>query len=173
MNSGFECNIVDLYDKFCELTQKQMNSAVRKALNNGSKELKKVTQDNITHSLKKRNNKHWYNGHRIEYNDRLEDAVMISKIEPDESGELSQKVHIMGNRNSGSGTYRARFLEKGTKERVQTKTAYVNFKKSRDLGRIQPMWFFKNAQAQVEPKLQSIYLNEIEKAIDKINNTKI
>jgi hypothetical protein len=50
------------------------------------------------------------------FKDRLIDAVRVSKVEATGS-ELATKVHIMGVRSSGSGTFRARFFEGGTKPR--------------------------------------------------------
>lgn len=178
MNSGLECNIQDVFEKFCNLTTKEMNKAVRSALRKGAVELKKTTQKNITTTLKNRNNAHWYDGKLIFYEDKIEDAVMISKIDGSFGEELSQKVHIMGNRNSKSGTYRARFLEKGTKDRYarhgrNRNHELITLKKPKYLGHVSGKWFFKNAQNSVFPNLPSIYMAELEKAINKINSTEI
>jgi len=176
--NGLECNIEEVFDKYCSLTQKEMNKAVRSALRAGARELQKTTKSNLSSSLKTRDNTHWYNGKIIFYNDKVEDAVLISKIDGSFDEELSQKVHIMGTRNSGSGTYRTRFLEKGTKERYakhgrNREHELINLKKPRRLGSIKGKWFFKSAQNSVFPSLPTIYMNEINKAVDKINNTKI
>ena len=71
------------------------------------------------------------------YKDRLIDAVRVSRIEA-EGDEVKTKVHIMGVRSAGSGTFRARFFEGGTKERV-TKTG-------RKAGRIEALNFFQKAE---------------------------
>lgn len=171
--SGFECNIEDVFNKFCDLTQKEMNSAVRKALRAGAKQLQTTTKSNASSGMLHRGNTHWYDGKIIFYNDKIEDAVMISKIEGDFGSEMSQKVHVMGTQKTGSGTYRFRFLEKGTKERQAKTRKGQKLKKERNTGAIKARWFFKNAQNQVFPNLPAIYVAEIDKAIQKINSTKL
>lgn len=156
--AAFECNIEDTFNAFMDLTSSEMNKAVKRALRAGAKELVKQTKANATSSMKTRNNTQWYDGKIIVFNDKIEDAVMISKMDGDFDNELSQKVHIMGTRKSGSGTYRLRFLEKGTKK---------------GRGPKRPKWFFKDAQNQVFPNLPNIYAAEIQKTIDKLNTTKL
>lgn len=163
MNSGLECNIEETFEKYTNLVSNEMTKCVKRALIMGAKEVQNQTKSNITASLYKRNN------HPGKYNDKIEDAAMIGKIDGDFREDLSIKVHIMGNREPGSGTYRARFLEKGTKDRYHTK----GLKKPRYIGKIEPIWFFKKAQMQVFPKLPQIYLTEIDKTINKINNSKV
>lgn len=168
MNSGLECDIEKVFEQFCELTDREMNKAVRSALKSGAVELKKQTQQDLTSSLKKRDN------HPGMYNDKIEDAVRIGKFDNDNFDEdLYIKVHIMGTRNTGSGTYRARFLEKGTKERYAKTYKKATLEKPRYLGSIQGKWFFKNAQGEVFPHIHQIFMDNIERAINKINNTKV
>lgn len=173
MNSGFECNIEDIFNKFCDLTQKEMNSACKKALRKGAKELQTATKSNANSGMQHRGNTHWYDGKIIFYNDKIEDAVMISKIEGGFEDELSQRVHVMGTQKTGSGTYRFRFLEKGTKERHVKTRKGQKLKKERSTGAVKGRWFFKNAQNQVFPNLPGIYMAEIDKAIQKINSSKL
>lgn len=179
MNSGFECNIEDTFNKFMNLTRKEMQGTVRKALVMGAKELQKQTKTNLTQSVVNRNNPHWYKGNLVTYSDKMEDAVRLGRYDKGGYvGDQSIKVHIMGTRNTGSGTYRARFIEKGTKERY-AKTArnrnheLIRLKKPKRLGRISGRWFFKNAQQQVIPSLPGLYMREIDKTINKLNNTQI
>lgn len=176
--SSLECNVEEVFSQFMDLTAKEMNTTVRRALRTGAKELQKQTRKNATSRMMTRNNPHWYRGEQVFYNDDIEDAVRLSKIDGDFGSELSQKVHVMGTRNKYSGTYRFRFLEKGTKERYakyyKDKTGERQaLKKPRRLGRIQGRWFFKNAQSQVFPNLNKIYIQEIDKTIQKLNQTKI
>ena len=49
------------------------------------------------------------------YSDRLIDAVRSTVYE--ENNEVYFSVHVMGSRKKDSGTFRARFFERGTKER--------------------------------------------------------
>ena len=173
MKGGLECNIADTFNAFMDLTSSEMNKAVKRALRAGAKELQRQTKANAVSGMKTQNNTAWYDGKIIFYNDKVEDAVMISKVDGGFEDELSQRVHVMGIRKSGSQTYKFRFLEKGTKERYATKWKGNTLKKPRRLGKIDGRWFFKNAQNQVFPNLPSIYLAEIEKTINKLNNTKL
>lgn len=172
-NSGLECNIVDVFEKYCNMTIKEMNQAVKRALRAGAKELVGVTKRNVRNGIKTHDNKHWYNGKIIVYNDKIEDAAMIGRVEGDFETELAQKVHIMGTGKAGSGTYRLRFLEKGTQDREAKTWKGKPLKKPRYLKRIEGQWYFKNAQQEVFPNLPSIYMREIEKATRKINESNI
>ena len=168
MTSGLECDVEKVFEQFCELTNEEMNKAVKSALKSGAVELKKQTQQNLTSSLKKRDN------HPGKYNDRIEDAVRISKFDNDNFDEdLYIKVHIMGTRAKYSGTYRARFLEKGTKDRYAKRYNRKELQIPRYLGHIDGKWFFKNAQGQVFPHIQQIFMDSIDKAVNKINDAKI
>ena len=175
MKAGWETNIEQVFNSFCQLTQKEMTSAVRKALRAGAVTLRNQTRQNLTNSLATRGNPHWYKGKPLTYNDEIEDAVRITKIDNGygDGEEMSIRVHIMGTRDSNSGTYRARFLEKGTRERYAKTLKGNALKKKRYLGRIAPKWFFRNANATVEPQLQRIYMAAIDKACQKINSTKL
>lgn len=176
--TGLECNIEETFAKFADLTASEMNKAVKKALRAGAKELQQQTKANMTAVMQNRNNQHWYDGKIVIYGDKMEDAVMLSKIDGSFDEELSQRVHIMGSRKSNSGTFRARFLEKGTKDRYakhgrNKQHAVIEYKKPKYLGKITGKWFFKNAQQTVFPNLQSIYMKEIDKTVDKLNKAKI
>lgn len=74
------------------------------------------------------------------YNDTLVDAVGFTKVDG-----ASLVVNAMGLNKKGSGAYRTRFFEEGTKERYQKSYAGVKLKKKRYLGRIEPTHFFKSA----------------------------
>lgn len=166
-NSGFTGDLVQLYDRYCQLTHWHMDKAMRSALRAGSRELQRVTKQNLTGVIKKRSTNH-------KYKDRMEDAVRISKIKGGSGDkELTQSVHIMGTREKGSGTFRARFLEKGTALRAaktykNKEGRIVGLKKPRVTGLITPRWYFRRAQESVEPRLTDIYLKEIDKFIDRI-----
>ena len=76
------------------------------------------------------------------YKDKLIDAVRVSKVQST-GDEVTTKVHIMGVRSSGSGTFRARFFEGGTKERVSKKTG-------QKLGKIEALNFFQKAENSMQ-----------------------
>lgn len=84
------------------------------------------------------------------YSDKLIDAVRVSRIKA-EGNEVSTKVHVMGVRSSGSGTFRARFFEGGTRERL-TKKDYTDslgrhYSAGKPLGRIKALNYFQRAQS--------------------------
>lgn len=185
MNSGFECDIEQVFDKFCTLTQTQMTGALRRGLRAGAKALQDQTKQNLTGVVHTRNNPHWYDGKRVFYNDEIEDAVRIGKIRGNGYGgnarDLSITVDVLGARNgepgwSTSGTFVARFIEKGTKERFANhyrdrKHQLKTLKKPKRLGKITGRRYFKAAQGQILPTIESIYIKSIDEAINKINNS--
>ena len=178
MTAGLECNIEDTFSKFCDMTATEMNRAVRRALRSGAQELRKQTRANALSGMNSRNNPAWYDGKRITYDDNVEDAVRLSKIEGGFDTELSQKVHVMGTRKSGSQTYKFRFLEKGTKQRYANNYRNRNgelkrLKQPKKLGQITGRRWFQAAQQAVFPQLDGIYIREIEKAVNKLNNERI
>ena len=75
------------------------------------------------------------------YKDKLIDAVRVSKVQST-GDEVTTKVHIMGVRSSGSGTFRARFFEGGTKERQS--------KSGKKLGKIEALNFFQKAENSMQ-----------------------
>lgn len=171
MNNGFESNINFVWQNFKELTAKELDSAIKKALKRCATEIKNQTVSNAKSGIKTRGNKHYQNGKEITYNDEITDAVRVGKIEDRyDSANLSIKVHVMGTNSVGSGTYRFRFLEGGTKSREAKTYKGKQLKKNRNLGSIAPRKWFRDANQSVD--LDKIYLETIEDAINKINNGK-
>lgn len=109
------------------------------------------------------------------YIDRLIDAVRSSKVKEKGLGELLLKIHIMGTRKKGSRTYQARFFEGGTKMR-ELKPGIKDslgrtYKKSRSIGRIKPLYFFRDSMSSINSASMNIN-NYLEQEINKINNKK-
>ena len=108
------------------------------------------------------------------YNDRLIDAIRSSKVEETGLSEYTVKVHVMGNRKKGSGTYSARFFEGGTKER--TMPSYVDklgrkYPKSRSIGSIEALHYFQDTISnlnKVKPDINGL----LETEINKVNTKK-
>lgn len=171
MNSGLNTNIEEVFAQFVELEKKEMTAACKKALKKGAAELKKQTVANLKPYEKGKSMYH-YGGQVSPYTDKITDAVRISKFNDRYDEELSLKVHIMGTTASGSGTYRARFINNGTQDRYATTYKGNSLRKPRYTGRIQGSHFFQQAQGVVFPQLESIYMTEIEAACNKINNNK-
>lgn len=74
------------------------------------------------------------------YNDTLVDAVMFTR--PDGA---SITLHALGNRKKGSGTFRTRFFEIGTKDRYQKTRNGVKLKRKKYVGKLKPTYFFRSA----------------------------
>ena len=104
------------------------------ALYAGAAVLKKTTKNNLSSALPAATH------HNPRYSDTLMDAVRNSKTEGDVI-----TVHILGTRQSTSGTYRTRFFEKGTKRRYQKSYRGIKLKKKRYLGKLEPLNFFSSA----------------------------
>lgn len=174
MTNGFESKIDFVWARFRELTAQEMDKAIKRALKRGATEIKNQTINNAKSGIKTHNNKHYQNGKEITYNDDITDAVRVGRIEDnyDSDANLSIKVHVMGTRNVGSGTYRFRFLEGGTPKNGGTREAKTykgkQLKKRRNLGSIAPRKYFYNANRDVN--LDRIYVEIFEDAINKINN---
>lgn len=168
--SGFVNNSDYIWKQYCELTRTEMNRAVRNALRAGAKVLQQRTRENVTTGIKTRNN---HPG--LPYNKgNIEDAVRLGKIESGYGSlatDASITVSIYGTKKADSKTFRLRFLEKGTKDRYQKSYSGKPLQKPRYLGKITGRWFFKNAQREVIPNLDDVYLAEIVKTINKINST--
>lgn len=160
---GLETNIVEVFEKFKELTAREMTKAVKRAINKAASTLKANTLSEL-----------YATGINISsnsnYSDKLDDGVRMRKASGNYDEDINAMVHIMGSRSSGSGTFRLRFFEAGTKDRYQTKINGTPLKKPRFIGRIKPYWFFKSANSTLESQLDMIYMDEIDKTIQKINN---
>ena len=99
-------NADEVFRDFLDLSTKEMRQTLKKAVQTAANKLRGDTKRIFKSSLPTARNRN------PKYNDTLIDAVKKSKVEETARGEISSKVHIMGTRNTGSGTYRARFFEK-------------------------------------------------------------
>ena len=116
----------------------------RRALTKAGNTIRKTAKQNFKSKLPaatKRSDK---------YKDRLIDAIRFSKMKNTGLGELNLTVHTMGSNKKGSGTFRARFFEKGTQDRY-TKRGYTDslgrrYPQGQYRGRLQPpLQFFHDA----------------------------
>ena len=74
------------------------------------------------------------------YNDTLADAVRFTRVDG-----ASLKVHALGTRASGSGTFRTRFFEAGTVERFHKQRNGIKLNKKKSVGHITATHFFQSA----------------------------
>jgi len=157
-STTIETNADKVFESFLELNNKEMRKALRQGVQNAANKLRGETKKVFRSALpaaRRRNAK---------YNDTLLDAVKRSKVEETKRGEISAKVHIMGIRNVGSGTFRARFFEKGTTLR-RTRKGY-------NRGSVAPLGYFATANTTFRGEYDKILNGEISKAIERINRAK-
>ena len=105
--------------------------------------------------------------YQISGGDRLVDAVRQGRFD---SMTNSTKVHILGGREKGAGTFIARFFDSGTKERYAKKYNGVQLKKKRFTGRIKTNDFFVPAVEAALPEALSTMEQIIDKKIDAVMN---
>lgn len=123
----------NLVGKF-EDTAKRMPSVEKYALYQGAAFLRDKIKESLTSKLPKATQRN------PKYNDTLEDAVRFTKVDG-----ASLKVHALGTRAPGSGTYRTRFFEEGTVERFHKKRNGIKLKKKKSVGKITPLRFFSSS----------------------------
>jgi len=157
-------DLVEQFNEFKEVAKYEIIDGVKKAMRKAAREIQKQTIENARADIKT------YNNHpNGEYEqDSILDAVRVGKLQDNyDEDEMSIKVHVMGNGRENSKTFRFRFLEKGTKERYATEQKGRQLSKPRYLGKITPRRYFGQAKQSVN--VLDIYLQEVEKAIDKVN----
>ena len=90
------------------------------------------------------------------YSDRLVDAI-IGSVKVENNITTYFEVHNAGTRKKSSGTYRARFFEKGTKPRV----------KGHYRGKIQNKYSYMSGLDSVLPKAMSKVTDQLDQEIEK------
>lgn len=129
------------------------------ALYRGADVLKKQAKANFSSSLPAATHQN------PRYMDTLLDAIRNTHSEGD-----FVVVHTLGTPQSGSGTYRARFFEKGTIDRYQKTYAGIPLKKKRFLGRISPpLRFFSSAVTSTQSQVLAAMQQSIDFMIKKAN----
>lgn len=157
-------DLVEQFNEFKDVAKYEIIDGVKRAMRKAAREIQKQTIENARAGIKT------YNNHpNGEYEqDSILDAVRVGKLQDNyDEDEMYIKVHVMGNGRENSKTFRFRFLEKGTKERYATQQKGRQLNKPRYLGKIAPRRYFRDARNSVN--VWDIYLQEIEKAIDKVN----
>ena len=145
-NASFTTNALEVMEEFKEFNLKEMRKATKTALRKGAQVLQRTTKKFLKQQLKKATHRN------PKYNDRLIDAVRYTV---DKKGNLA-KVHIMGTDKKGSGTFRLRFFEKGTKVRKKR-------------GQIKPLRFFERARLASQTEIDNAVTTHLIATIKKIN----
>ena len=107
-----------------------------------------------------------YDKQNPKYTDRLVDGIRVTSIKDDDT----IGVHIMGSRSSGSGTFRLRFFEKGTKDRYAKTYKGAPLKKKKRLGKIKSYRFFSSAITTSKSAATQAMTEQLTKYIDKAWN---
>lgn len=144
-NVGIYAETDEVEEMLSFFTSEQCTDLYSKALGTVAREYKETAKNYFKSALPSatRSSQHGFK-------DKLIDAVRVSKIKVD-GDNISTKVHVLGVRSSGSGTYRARFFEGGTQPR-ETSKEYTDslgrtYKKGKPLGRIKALNYFQQAQS--------------------------
>ena len=136
-----------------DLKGKEFRRVEKKAMRRGASVIKRQTISNFKKELPAATQP------SEKYSDRLIDAIRSTVFE--EGNEVFFKVHILGSRKKDSGTFRARFFEKGTKEREGD---------GHYRGSIKATNFFNDAVSQTSSKtynaINQTFTNEVQKIID-------
>jgi len=93
----------------------------------------------------------------------LMEGIRAFMYRNDGSDYIHGLVHILGNRNTNDGTWRLRFFEGGTKERMVKRT-------KKKLGKIGARWFFADSLVGAESMTQTNIDNSIQTALNKVKN---
>lgn len=149
--TGLTTNALEVFEQFREFNLKEMRKATKTALRKGAQVLSKNTKKQLRQKLRAASNRN------SKYNDRLIDAVRYSV---DKKGNLA-KVHIMGTQKKGSGTFRLRFFEKGTKIRTH--------KSGKKIGKISALGFFEYARINSQNDINNAVSTHLIATIKKIN----
>lgn len=147
---------VSFLEDFTDIMQKAKASALRK----GANVIKQKAKETLASTGIK------YNTTNPRYNDTLQDAIRTTKVREDNT----IGIHILGSQAKGSGTFRLRFFEKGTKERYAKTYNGQPLKKKRRLGKIKSYKFFESATTSSQSQAQKAIEEQLIKYIDKAWN---
>lgn len=116
-------------------------------------------------------------GVKGKFKDTLTDAVRYFYNRRNSTGEYTEvTVHTMGTRETGSGTFRARFFEQGTVDRDQgvrvgrKGKTYKTANAGHPTGRINPVGYFQQAVNNANTQWQEDLERFIDRATDKLNH---
>lgn len=153
IEASLTTNALEVVTEFKDFTLKEMRKATKTALRKGAQVLRKNTRNALRRVLKASTHRN------PKYNDRLIDAI---KYSVDRKGDEA-KVHIMGTQKRGSGTFRLRFFEKGTK---------VRKKDNHNRGKITALNFFRAARQSSKNDVNQAVTQHLILTIKKINERK-
>lgn len=173
MSKELEYDLLRSFQKFKDTAKMEIIGAVKRGMRKAAKEIQERTVENARGGIKTFNN-HAPGQYKNQWGkyekESILDAPRIGKIQDRyDEDNIYLKVHVMGTGRSESKTFRFRFLEKGTTDRYAKTLNGKALQKPRYLGSIQPRRYFAKAVNSID--IQPIYLKEIQKTIEKLNET--
>lgn len=143
-----------LYDMIKKLKTKEIRRIERKSLSKAAGVLKRAVKQRLKQEVPAATQS------SEKYNDKLIDAIKSTIFE--ENTEMMFKLHTMGSRKSGSGTFRTRFFAVGTKERNSD---------GHNRGHIEATHFFSEGVSSSSSKavnaINTTYTNELDKVLEQ------
>lgn len=156
---GIEFKITgNLVGKF-EETAKEMPKIEQRALYRAAYFLREQIRNELISKVPKANERN------PKYNDTLVDAVGFTR--PD-GGSLT--VNALGTNKPGSGAFRTRFFEAGTKQRYQRSRNGIKLKKKKSVGALPAKPFFQGAVRANEGQAVNLMRETITKYVQETIN---
>lgn len=162
-----ETDAMKVYNHFQELTHKELGKALKSGLRKALRQVQKAVKTNLKSKVKNTNKKN------PKFNDTLESGVRLTRVYENQDGTIVGKVRIDSNNKTGSGSYRLAILESGT---YKTPERYAKTRNGKPLkkpayrGSLEGKKFFKTAVDSIESSFNGTMVNEVNNAINKINN---
>lgn len=158
-NTEFTTNMDEVYEKFIKLNVREMGRALKAGVRKGLLLIRNKARQRfraLFPSGAKQNPL---------YRDKLIDGIRATKVQDDKKDGVKGYVLITSNRRTGSGSYRLVFLEGGTVQR-HTRKGY-------NRGSIAASYFFTSAVNSNQNTYKETVINEIDKAVNKINQANL
>ena len=151
MTDTIETNAPSVYERFMELSTKEMRSALKSGTRKAMASIRKSARAN------------------------LRAKVRSGTVKEAKNGEITGSVLITSTNKPGSGSFRLKIIEKGT---FKTGARYAKtwkgrpLKKPRFTGSLSATNFFAKTRDEKESYYYGEMQRGIEKAIDRINKAK-
>ena len=169
MTDTIETNAPSVYERFMELSTKEMRSALKSGTRQAMASIRKSARANLRAKVS--------NASKVNprFNDTLLSGVRSGRVKEAKDGEITGSVLITSTNKPGSGSFRLKIIEKGT---FKTGARYAKtwkgrpLKKPRFTGSLSATNFFAKTRDEKESYYYGEMQRGIEKAIDRINKAK-
>lgn len=193
-NSNFRLDDRDVINRLKKLSPREITKAEKDGLKKSGKILRDETKRRLKIDFPEATHKRgiYYKNHKkLQYTDSLMAGIKL-KVKDTPLGVPEMMVHVLGTHKTGSGSFRLRFFEGGTKERTHYKREsrkrfriknlfdkeYLKtdtkrkYRKStgKSLGSITPLNFFRKAYESKGPEVINSMEDNLKKSIEEIFN---